>query len=91
MKRPKHGATIKQFAYAQKLFNGDGKTKKEIAMSVGYARSVANNTESKIENTEGFQNAMITLAHESNNMLLACIYALYEHRYPSNDRCEAKQ
>ncbi len=73
MKRPKHGATLKQFAYAQKLFNGEGKSKKDIALSVGYAPSVANNTENKIEKTEGYQNAMIELAHKSNNLVLAAM------------------
>jgi hypothetical protein len=71
MKRPKHGATLKQYAYATKLLNAEGRSKKDIALSVGYSPSVAMNVENKIENTEGFQNAVIALATESNNMALA--------------------
>lgn len=73
MKRPKGGSTIKQVAYARKLFNGDGKSKKEIALSVGYSPAIANNALAKIEDTEGFHNAMEKLAVESNNLLLACM------------------
>lgn len=73
MKRPRGGSTIKQFAYARKLFNGDGKSKKDIALSVNFATSVANNAKSKIEDTEGFHNAMQKLAVESNNLVLAAM------------------
>lgn len=73
MKRPAHGATLKQYAYAQKLLNADGPSKKAIAMSVGYAPSVANNATTQIESTEGYANALIKLAHESNNMVLAAM------------------
>jgi len=79
MKRPKHGATIKQYAYATKLLNGQGRSKKDIALSVGYAPSIAANVENKIENTEGFSNAVIALATESNNMVLA-VMAEYKAR-----------
>lgn len=79
MKRPKHGATIKQYAYATKLLNAEGRSKKDIALSVGYAPSVANNVENKIENTEGFQNAVIDLAAKSNNVVLA-VMAEYQKR-----------
>jgi len=79
MKRPKHGATLKQFAFAQKLMNAEGPSKKEMALSVGYSPSVANNTEHNIENTEGYKNAVIELANRSNNMVLAAM-AEYEAR-----------
>lgn len=79
MKRPKHGATLKQYAYATKLLSADGPTKSAIARSVGYSPSVAANTENKIEKTEGFKNAVIELAHKSNNLVLA-IMAEYERR-----------
>lgn len=79
MKRPKHGATIKQFAYAQKLMNAEGKSKKDIALSVGYSLSVANNVENTIEKTEGFANAMIALATKAQNLTLA-VMAEYEAR-----------
>jgi len=73
MRRTKLGSTIKQMAYAQKLFNGQGKSKKEIARSVGYSPAIANNTERKIEKSEGFYNAMAKLALESNNLVLAAM------------------
>jgi hypothetical protein len=71
MRRTKTGSTPRQYAYAVKKLNGDGRNNKEIALSVGYPPSTANNTKTKIENTEGFKNAVIKLANESNNMALA--------------------
>lgn len=71
MKRTKGGSTPKQYAYAVKKLNGQGRSKKDMALSVGFSPSVANNVENKIENTEGFQNAVIKLAAESNNLVLA--------------------
>lgn len=71
MKRPKKGSTIKQYAYATRRLNGDGRSKKEIALNSGYTKSMAENAKHKIEETEGYQNAVIVLATESNNLLLA--------------------
>jgi len=71
MKRPQKGSTIKQYAYATRRLNGQGKSKKEIALLSGYAPSMAENAKAKIEDTEGYQNAVIVLASESNNLLLA--------------------
>lgn len=79
MKRPRGGSTIKQVAYVRKIFNGDGRSKKEIALSVGYSPTVANNALSKIEDTEGFQNAMLKMAQESNNLVLA-VFSEYKAR-----------
>jgi len=52
---------------------GQGGSKKEIARKAGFSHSVAKNAKYKIENTEGYQNAVIVLAHESNNLLLAIL------------------
>lgn len=79
MKRPKHGATLKQYAYAKKLLNAEGRSKKDIALSVGFSPSVASNVEAKIEKSEGFQNAIIALASESNNLVMG-IMAEYKAR-----------
>lgn len=79
MKRSKVGSTPKQYAYAVKRLNGDGKSKKSIALSVGFSPTVASNAKNKIENTEGYQNAVIQLAAESNNMVLA-VMAEYKAR-----------
>lgn len=71
MKRPRKGSTVKQYAYATRRLNGEGRSKKEIALRSGYTLSMAENAKAKIENTEGYQNAVIVLATESNNLLLA--------------------
>lgn len=71
MKRPRAGSTLKQSAFARKLLNAEGGSKKEIALSVGYSKNTANKTMEKIETSEGFHNAVIKLAHESNNLILA--------------------
>lgn len=71
MKRPQKGSTIKQYAYATRRLSGQGSSKKEIALLSGFSPSVADNAKAKIEDTEGYQNAVIVLATESNNLLLA--------------------
>jgi len=73
MKRPSTGSTPKQYAYATMRLTGQGGSKKEIARKAGFSHSVAKNAKYKIENTEGYQNAVIVLAHESNNLLLAIL------------------
>lgn len=73
MKRTKLGYTPKQYAYARKKLSGEGLNNKDMALSVGYAPSVANIASEKIEKTEGFQNAMIVLAKESNDLVLAAM------------------
>jgi hypothetical protein len=71
MKRTKNGSTMKQLAYARKLLNADGRNKRDIALSVNYSQSMAENAKIKIEDTDGFKNAVIALAAESNNLVLA--------------------
>lgn len=71
MKRPRRGSTVKQYAYATRRLNGEGRSKKEIALLSGFSKSVAENAKNKIEDTEGYQNAVIQLATDSNNLLLA--------------------
>lgn len=71
MKRTKSGSTIKQYAYATRRLSGNGSSKKEIALLSGFSQSVAENAKHKIEDTEGYKNAVIQLAHKSNNLLLA--------------------
>lgn len=73
MKRPQKGSTIKQYAYATRRLNGQGRTKKEIALLSGYTPSMAENAKAKIEDTEGYQNAIVQLAGDSNNLLIAVI------------------
>lgn len=71
MKRPQKGSTVKQYAYATRRLNGQGGSKKEIALLSGYTQSMAENAKYKIEETEGYQNAVIKLATDSNNLLMA--------------------
>ncbi len=71
MKRPSRGSTLRQYAYAtRRLSPGSVTTKKEAALLSGYSQTMAENVKAKIENTDGYQNAIQVLAHESNNLLL---------------------
>ena len=74
MKYGKRGASIKQVAYARRVFGGQGKCKKQIALDVGYSPNVANSISSHIENKPGFNNAMAQLAVDSNNLALAAMH-----------------
>lgn len=71
MKRPKKGSTIKQVAYATRMMSGQAGSKKEAALLSGFSMSVAENVKAKIEDTEGYQNAIIGLATQSGNLLQA--------------------
>lgn len=79
MKRTASGSTMMQFSYAQKRLNGDGRTKYEMAIASGYAPSVARNAAEKIEETEGYQNAILVLAKGSHE-LASSILIEYERR-----------
>lgn len=59
--------------------NGEGRSKKEMALLAGFSPAVAENVKAKVEDTEGYQNAVIELATKSNNLLLAC-FAEYQAR-----------
>ncbi len=74
MKISKIGSSPKQMAYARRTWGGKGKSKKDIALDVGYSRFVANSVKSKIENHKGFNNAMSQLALESNNVALSVLH-----------------
>jgi hypothetical protein len=68
------GASMKQMAYARRVFGGQGKCKKQIALDVGYSPNVANSISSHIENKPGFNSAMAALAVDSNNLALAAMH-----------------
>lgn len=74
MKIAKRGSSMKQMAYARRIFGGQGKCKKQIALDVGYSPNVANSISSHIENQPGFNNAMAQLAVDSNNLALAAMH-----------------
>ena len=65
---------MKQKAYAMRIFGGQGKCKKQIALDVGYSPNVANSISSHIENKPGFNSAMAALAVDSNNLALAAMH-----------------
>lgn len=71
MRKPK--TSLKQMAYARRVFNGQGVNKKQIALDCGYSPNVANSLSSHIENKPGFINAMSRLASESNNMAMSVL------------------
>lgn len=57
-------------AYARRIFGAKGRTKKDIALDLGYSANTANSVASHIESKPGFKNAMAKLAAESNNLAL---------------------
>lgn len=70
MKISKKGSSLRQMAYARRVWGADGPDKKAIALDVGYSPNAAKSVMSKIESRPGFQNAIARLAHESNNLAL---------------------
>lgn len=70
MKIQKNGSSMKQIAYARRVFGAQGTSKKNIALDVGYSKAVSNSIKSKIESRPGFNNAMAKLAVDSNNLVL---------------------
>lgn len=62
---------MKQYAYAtRRLSPGKAASKKEIALLSGYSMTMANNIKAKVEDTDGYKNALTVLGQESNNLLL---------------------
>ena len=76
MKISKTVSSIKQNAYARRVWSGQGITKNQIARDVGYSPAVANSVVSKIESRPGFNNAMARLASDSGNIALAAMHEL---------------
>ena len=73
MKIPRNGSSLQQTAYAKRIFGGQGKCKKQIALECGYSPAVSNSVSSHVEKTVGFHNAMAKLAVDSNNLALAAM------------------
>lgn len=74
MKIPNVGSSMKQLAYARRVWGAKGTDKKSIALDVGYSPSVASSVVSKIESRKGFHNAIAKLAADSNNLALAAMH-----------------
>lgn len=70
----KNGSTLKQEAYARRVWGAQGENRKHIALDVGYTMALANNPGAKIESKQGYKNAMAKLAQESNNLALKVMY-----------------
>lgn len=83
MKRRKDGSTMKQYAYAVKRLSGEGKSRRQLALSVGYAESTANHPAERIESTEGYANAVIELANETGAGILGAIKRLHKEKIPT--------
>ena len=75
MKRTKEGYTRKQYAYAQRSLS-PATTKKEDALAVGYSPAVAHSVAQKIEQTEGYSNAIAALASDAGNVALKIMHKL---------------
>ncbi len=67
------GSTIQQAAYARRIFSGDGISKRQIALDVGYGLSAAGDPHRAIEKTKGYNNAMARLAADAGNLALCAI------------------
>lgn len=67
---PPGTSTLRQEAYARRVFSAQGISKKEIALDVGYSPAVAANAVAKIESRPGFHTAISQIANESNEMAL---------------------
>ncbi len=72
----KKGSSPKQNAYARRSWGAEGKTKKEIALDVGYSPTSANSVVSKIESKPGYLNAIAQLAADSNQLALSVMYEI---------------
>ncbi len=80
MKRPKNGHTPRQYAYAMRSLAPQGSTtKKDMALAVGYSEGVATAVSSHIEKTEGYENAMASLASKTGNVALKILHEI-QHR-----------
>ena len=64
---------MKQKAYARRIWGAKGSNKAQIALDVGYSRFSAASPKSKIEDKKGYQNEVIKLAKESNNLALSAM------------------
>jgi hypothetical protein len=62
--------TLKQAAYARRVFNANGTSRSQIARDVGYSPSSAINA-NHIEKSQGFKTAMIKLSIESGDIASA--------------------
>lgn len=72
----KTGSTMRQMAYARRVWGAKGEEKKYIALDVGYSPSMADKATEKIERTRGYNNAMAKLAQESNSIALQVMHEL---------------
>lgn len=76
MKIPRGGSSPQQTAYARRAWGVPAQSKKQAALDVGYAPSVASSVVSKIESKPGFNNAMAKLAADSGNIAVSVMHEL---------------
>ena len=70
----KSGSTLKQMAYARRVWGANGENRSGIAVDVGYSLHAASSPKDKIESKKGFHNAMTALAKESNEVALSILH-----------------
>lgn len=70
MKRPINGSTPRQIRFAQELLGQTKKSKRQIALSVGYSDSMADKSITRIENAEGTQIALGKLYAKAGNLTM---------------------
>lgn len=64
----------KQWAYAQNKLAGRASTKHELALLSGFSPATAKKVKEKIESKQGYKNAMVELARQSNNILVKVLH-----------------
>ena len=87
MKRPYGGSTMKQIRYAQELIDGR-KSRRQIALDVGYSKSVANKAVEKIERSEGTQIALSKLYGKAGNLTMQMFAELQSRNLKTFDNKE---
>lgn len=70
----KNGSTLKQMAYARRLWGAEGKNRSLIARDVGYSPGTALSVGTAVEQSVGFHNAVAQLSVESNSLALAIMH-----------------
>lgn len=69
----------------RKLAPAGSTSKKAMALAVGYSEGVASSVISHIESTEGYANAMATLASETGNVALKALSVLKNRNLDKED------
>lgn len=80
MRKGLHGATVKQWKYANGLLNTE-KSKAQVAIDAGYSYNVARNVTAKVENRAGTKLAMADAYAKAGNVAVAMIHEVEAKGY----------